>query len=63
MTSEQQREKVIQSIANQLRRNPFTVDFKVVKKPKGIHIIHEVTQEELDAIIEKAAEKENKEAQ
>ena len=58
MTKEEQREQIIQNIANHLRRYPFTFEFKVVKKPKGIHIIHEVTQEELDAAIKKTSEKE-----
>ena len=38
------------SIAEMLRNNPFTFEFKVVKKPKGIKVIHEVTQEEMDAL-------------
>lgn len=33
-----------------LQTTPFTFEFKVVKKPKGIKIIHEVTQEEMDAL-------------
>lgn len=49
------REKVIQSLANLLRTTPFSVEFKVVKNPKGILIIHEVTQEHLDAVMKKAA--------
>ena len=32
-------------------------EYKVVKKPKGIRIIQEVSQEQMDAIIRKAAEK------
>lgn len=55
MTPEKQREQAIQSLANILRTMPFSVEFKVVKRPKGIKIIHEVTQEEMDAIVEKAA--------
>lgn len=53
--AEEQREQAIQSLVNILRTMPFSVEFKVVKKPKGIKIIHEVTQEEMDAIVEKAA--------
>lgn len=56
MTPEEQRELVIQNIAGMLRETPFTFTFKVVKKPKGIKIIHEVTQEELDAVMRRAAE-------
>lgn len=36
-------------------------EYKVVKKPKGIRIIQEVSQEQMDAIIRKAAEKYGKE--
>jgi hypothetical protein len=32
-------------------------EYKVVKKPKGIRIIQEVSQEQMDAIIRKASEK------
>lgn len=48
---EEQREQVIQDLANLLRRNPFNFEFKVVKKPKGIKVIYEVTQEQMDAMI------------
>lgn len=46
-----EREKTIQVIADMLRTTPFSMEFKVVKRPKGIRIIHEVTQEEMDAIV------------
>lgn len=52
-TEEEKREKAIQNIAEGLRRNPFSVVFKVKKKPTGIKIIFEVTQEEMDAMLEK----------
>lgn len=52
-TEEEKREKAIQSVAEGLRRNPFSVVFKVKKKPAGIKIIFEVTQEEMDAMLEK----------
>jgi hypothetical protein len=50
MTEEENREQVIMSIAEMLRNNPFTFEFKVVKKPKGIKVIREVTQEEMDEL-------------
>ncbi len=53
MTQEENREQVIQKLASMLRNNPFTFEFKVKKKPKGIHIIYEVTQEEMDAMLGK----------
>lgn len=52
-TEEEQREQSIQNIAEGLRGNPFSVVFKVKKKPAGIKIIFEVTQEEMDAMLEK----------
>lgn len=58
MTNEELREQAIQNVADMLRVTPFTVEFKVVKKPKGIKIIYEVTQEHMDAMMKKAAEKE-----
>lgn len=54
---EERKEQVIQSIANQLRHSQFSIEFKVVKKPKGIKIIHEVTQQEMDALLQTAKEK------
>ena len=57
MTTQEQREQVIQNIANQLRCNSFTFEFKVVKNPKGIKIIREVTQEELDEVMKAAKER------
>lgn len=54
MNAEEQREQVIQSIAEQMRHAPFTFEFKVVKNPKGIKIIHEVTKEEMDILMQAA---------
>ena len=56
--AEQMREQAIQNVAQLLRNNPFNVEFKVVKKPKGIKVIYEVTQAEMDMMLHKAAEKE-----
>ena len=56
MAQDEKREQVIQNIADMLRTNPFTFEFKVKKNPKGIKVIYEVTQDEMDAIMNKAAE-------
>ena len=56
-TAEEQREKVIQSLASLLRTTPFTVEFKVVKNPKGIMIIQEMTKVQMDAIVESQLKK------
>lgn len=61
MTQEEQIEGVIQSLTKVLRTTPFSVEFKVVKKPKGIKIIHEVTQEQLNMIMERARKKSEEE--
>ena len=55
MTKEQidMRNRVIAGIVEQLIINPFTFEFKVVKNPKGIKIVHEVTQEQMDAMMAK----------
>lgn len=55
MTKEQidMRNRVIADIVEQLIINPFTFEFKVVKNPKGIKIVHEVTQEQMDAMMAK----------
>lgn len=51
MNNEEQREQVILGVTDMMRHNPFTFEFKVKKKPAGIKIIYEVTQEEMDAIL------------
>lgn len=57
MTKEIARQKVIENITGMLQTTPFTFEFKVVKKPKGIKIIHEVTQEEMDALTQQVVER------
>ena len=53
MTKEQleQRNKLIDGIANSLRKSPFTFEFEIKEKPAGIKIVWEVSQEEMDAIV------------
>ena len=52
MTDEEKRDEVIQSLVKLLQTTPFSVEFKVKKKPAGIKIIFEVTQEQMDMITE-----------
>lgn len=59
METEEKREQAIQNITEMLRTSPFTFEFKVKKKPAGIKIIYEVTQEQMDEIVSKATEKED----
>ena len=60
MAEEDPREKAIQSVANMLRHNPFTVEFKVLKHPKGIRIIYEVTEEQMNAFVQEGVEQHKK---
>ena len=60
-TEEEKREQAIQSVAEGLRRNPFSVEFKVKKKPAGIKITIEVTQEQMDCLADKMIKKHKKE--
>ena len=57
MAQGEKREHVIQNIADMLRTNPSTFEFKVKKNPKGIKVIYEVTQSEMDTMLRKANER------
>jgi hypothetical protein len=57
MTTEEKREQTIQGLAGLLRRSAFQVEFKVKKKPKGIKVIIEVTQEQMKGIAKQTLEK------
>lgn len=48
---------MIEGIADLLRCSSFTFEYRVKKKPEGIKVISEVTQEQLNAIMAKAREK------
>ena len=56
MTTEEKREQVILEITEILRTNPFTFEFKVKKKPAGIKVVYEVTQEQMNAIMDNVKE-------
>ena len=53
-----QRLLLVNRITEMLMSQGFTFEYVVCKKPKGIRIIYEVTQEELDAMVEKSKKKE-----
>ena len=57
MTTEEKREQTIQGLADMLRTSPFRVEFKVKKKPAGIKVIIEVTQEQMEGIAKQTLEK------
>ena len=50
MTQEELREQFIEHFADMMRYTPFSVEYKAKKRPEGIKITIEVTQEEMDAI-------------
>lgn len=56
-TVEVDRKEFIKKLIPLLEIALTSFEYKVVKKPKGIRIIQEVSQEQMDAIIRKAAEK------
>jgi hypothetical protein len=57
MTQVEKREQTIQGLTDMLRTTPFQVEFKVKKKPQGIKVIIEVTQEQLGRVMADAAKK------
>ena len=57
MTTEEKREQTIQGLADMMRTSPFQVEFKVKKKPEGIKVIIEVTQEQMEGIAKQALKK------
>lgn len=48
---EEQRAKVIMGITDLLTHYPFTFEYKVKKKPAGIKVICEVTQEQMERLL------------
>lgn len=50
------RSLLIHRLTEMLMSQGFTFEYVVRKKPKGIRIIHEVTEEEMNAMVEKCKE-------
>lgn len=57
MEQDEKRERAIQNIADMLIAQPFTFEFVVKNKPKGIKVIYEVTQSEMDEMLRKENER------
>jgi len=57
MTDKEGREQAIQALTSMLETTPFSVEVKVKKKPAGIKVIIEVTQEQMDGIAKQTLEK------
>ena len=51
-----QRKLLVNRITEMLMSHGFTFEYAVRKHPKGIRIIYEVTQDELNAMVEKSKE-------
>ena len=60
MTTEEKKEQVVQMIADLMRTSSFSVEYRVKKKPKGVKIVIEMTQEEMNCLIGNAAKKQIK---
>lgn len=57
MADEEKREQVIQGLTGLLHTMPFQVEYKVKKKPQGMKITIEVTQEQMDALTKQIIDK------
>ena len=55
--TEEKREQAIQAIADMMRDSGFNLEFKVKKKPQGVKVIIEVTQEQMDAMMDNMKQK------
>lgn len=55
--TDEKREQTIQGIADMLQITPFQVVFKVKKRPQGIKVVIEVTQEQMNATMESLKQK------
>lgn len=54
---EEKREQAILAIADMMRDYGFNLEFKVKKKPQGVKVIIEVTQEQMDAMMDNMKQK------
>lgn len=48
---DQKKEEIIQVIAESMRSHGFSVEYKVCKKPEGIKVVFEVTQDQMDHLV------------
>ena len=55
--TDEKREQAIQAIADMMRDYGFNLEFKVKKKPQGVKVIIEVTQEQMDAMMDNVKQK------
>lgn len=57
MTEKEKREQMIQGLNGLLRVAPFELEYRVRKKPKGVHVIIDVTKEQMEALAKDLIEK------
>lgn len=55
--TDEKREQAIQAIAAMMRDSGFNLEFKVKKKPQGVKVIIEVTQDQMDAMMDNMKQK------
>lgn len=55
--TDEKREQAILAIADMMRDYGFNLEFKVKKKPQGVKVIIEVTQEQMDAMMDNMKQK------
>jgi hypothetical protein len=55
--TDEKREQAIQAIADMMRDSGFNLEFKVKKKPAGVKVIIEVTQEQMDTMVDNMKQK------
>ena len=52
MTQNQKINALVKQLGKMMHYTPFTIEYKAKKKPKGIRIILEITQEEMDVLMQ-----------
>ena len=57
--AEEKRELVVQKIADLMRTLSFSVEYRVKKRPKGIKVIIEVTEEQMGCLVAQLKTKNN----
>lgn len=60
MNEEEKREQMIGAIADILRTTSFSLEYQVKKKPTGVKIIVEVSQEDMDILTQQALKQRKK---
>ena len=57
MTTEEKREQVILALTDLMRHTHYTIQIKSKKKPQGVKVIIETTQEMLESLAKQVLEK------